>query len=107
MTPTPAPALPTIRALAPADLSAVVAIDAAGEGRTRRDYVERRLRAAQREPALHAQFAASDGSGVVGFMLARVLAGEFGRHQHGTFDMHVAVDKTGKDVSFLNGCISR
>ena len=81
MTPTPAPALPTIRALAPADLPAVVAIDAAGEGRTRRDYVERRLRAAQREPALHAQFAASDGSGVVGFMLARVLAGEFGRHQ--------------------------
>jgi predicted N-acetyltransferase YhbS len=68
----------TIRALAPGDLAAVVAIDAANEGRTRREYVERRLRAAQREPALHAQFAAEDGDGLAGFMLARVLAGEFG-----------------------------
>ncbi|HMO48390.1 MAG TPA: GNAT family N-acetyltransferase [Rubrivivax sp.] len=71
----------TIRALAPADLAAVVAIDAADEGRSRRDYIERRLRAAQREPALHAQFAASDASGAVGFMLARVLAGEFGQRR--------------------------
>jgi predicted N-acetyltransferase YhbS len=70
----------TIRPLAPADLAAVVAIDAANEGRTRRDYIERRLRAAQREPALHAQFAADDGDGLLGFILARVLAGEFG-HQ--------------------------
>lgn len=70
-----------IRALAPADLAAVVAIDAAAEGHSRRDYVERRLRAAQREPALHAQFAACDESGTVGFMLARVLAGEFGQRR--------------------------
>ena len=48
----------SIRALAPADLAAVVAIDAANEGRTRREYIERRLRAARREPAAHAQFAA-------------------------------------------------
>src|SRR5574337_170036 len=71
----------TIRALAPADLDAVVAIDAAAEGRSRRDYVERRLRSAQRERELHAQFAAVDDAGVVGFMLARVLAGEFGQRQ--------------------------
>lgn len=69
----------TIRALAPTDLEAVVAIDAAAEGRTRREYVERRLRAAQREPALHAQLAAVDGAGLAGHILARVLAGEFGR----------------------------
>lgn len=74
-----APAAITIRALAPADLEAVVAIDAAAEGRTRREYIERRLRAAQREPALHAQLAAVDGQGLAGHMLARVLAGEFGR----------------------------
>lgn len=76
----------TIRPLTPADLPAVVAIDAANEGRSRRDYIERRLRAAQREPALHAQFAAVDGDAddaVVGFMLARVLAGEFGRRRRG------------------------
>ncbi|MDE2613437.1 MAG: GNAT family N-acetyltransferase [Burkholderiales bacterium] len=69
----------TIRKLAPADFDAVVAIDAATEGRTRREYLERRLAAAQREPGLHAQFAAEDASGLVGFMLGRVLAGEFGR----------------------------
>ncbi|MBL8288724.1 MAG: GNAT family N-acetyltransferase [Rubrivivax sp.] len=69
----------TIRALAANDLDAVVALDAAAEKRTRRAYIERRLRAAQREPALHAQFAAVDGEGLVGCMLARLLEGEFGR----------------------------
>lgn len=69
----------TIRPLAAQDLEAVVAIDAAAEGRMRREYIERRLRAARREPALHAQFAAVDRDGLVGCILARVLAGEFGR----------------------------
>ena len=68
-----------VRALAVADLAGVVAIDAAIEGRSRRGYIERRLQAARREPALHAQFAAVDDSGIVGYLLARVLEGEFGR----------------------------
>jgi len=72
------PAL-TIRPLTREDLPAVIAIDAAIEGRSRRTYVERRLAAALREPALHAQFAACDTQGLVGYILARVLAGEFGR----------------------------
>ena len=69
----------SIRALAPDDLGGVVAIDAAIEGRSRRSYVARRLQAARREPALHAQFAAVDGRGIAGYLLARVLEGEFGR----------------------------
>ncbi|HET8748507.1 MAG TPA: GNAT family N-acetyltransferase [Ramlibacter sp.] len=69
----------TIRPLAREDLAAVIAIDAAIEGRSRRTYVERRLAAALREPSLHAQFAARDGDGLAGYILARVLAGEFGR----------------------------
>jgi predicted N-acetyltransferase YhbS len=69
----------TIRPLAREDLPAVVAIDTAIEGRSRRTYVERRLAAALREPALHAQFAACDDQGLAGYLLARVLAGEFGR----------------------------
>jgi ribosomal protein S18 acetylase RimI-like enzyme len=73
----------TIRALAREDLASVVAIDAAIEGRWRRNYVERRLAAALREPALHAQFAACDGQGLVGYILARVLQGEFGRSEPG------------------------
>ena len=73
----------TIRALTPDDLASVVAIDAAIEGRWRRNYVERRLAAALREPELHAQFAACDDKGVAGYILARVLEGEFGRSQRG------------------------
>ena len=90
----------TIRALAPADLAAVVAIDAEDEGRSRRDYIERRLRAAQREPGLHAQFAASDGTGVVGFMLARVLAGEFGQRRRALRleAMGVRTDQRGQGI---------
>lgn len=68
----------TLRPLAADDVQAVVAIDAASEGRTRHDYFARRLAAARREPALHAQFAAEDGQGLAGFILARVLVGEFG-----------------------------
>lgn len=73
----------TIRPLAPDDLALVVAIDAALEGRPRRAYVERRLASALREPALHAQFALCDEGGLAGYILARVLEGEFGRGERG------------------------
>ena len=72
-----------VRALTAADLDAVVAIDATIEGRSRRDYFARRLAAAVREPKLHAQLAASDGRGMAGYILARVLEGEFGRSEPG------------------------
>jgi len=81
---TAAPAAPdgiSIRPLARLDLDAVVAIDAAIEGRPRRAYFERRLRAALNEPALHSQFAASDDRGLAGYILARVLEGEFGESE--------------------------
>lgn len=78
-----APDTLTLRALRPDDLAAVVAIDAAIEGRPRRGYIERRLQAALREPTLHAQLAVTDSRGVAGYMLARVLEGEFGRSQTG------------------------
>ena len=65
--------------LAREDLDDVVRIDAAWEGRSRRLYFERRLAAALREPTLHAQFAVRDGHGLAGYLLARVLEGEFGQ----------------------------
>jgi ribosomal protein S18 acetylase RimI-like enzyme len=68
-----------LRPLAPHDLEAVVGIDAALGRRSRRTYIERRLAAALREPALHAQFCAVDGDTLAGYVLARVLEGEFGR----------------------------
>ncbi len=73
----------SIRALGRDDLAGVVEIDAAIEGRPRRDYVERRRAAALREPQLHAQFAACDEEGLAGYILARVLEGEFGRTEPG------------------------
>ncbi|HET7524928.1 MAG TPA: GNAT family N-acetyltransferase [Burkholderiaceae bacterium] len=72
-----------IRALGVDDLDAVVAIDAAQQGRSRRAYIERRLQSALREPTLHAQLAAVDDQRLAGFMLGRVLEGEFGRRNSG------------------------
>lgn len=71
----------SVRALAPTDLEAVVEIDTAIEGRSRSAYVQRRLAAAVREPTLHAQFAVRDDTRLIGYILARVLQGEFGRDQ--------------------------
>lgn len=68
-----------VRPLAPRDLDAVVAIDARLAGRSRRFYFERRLKAAQKQPDLHVQFAVDDGGALAGYVLARRLAGEFGR----------------------------
>jgi predicted N-acetyltransferase YhbS len=71
----------TTRPLAAADLDAVVAIDATIVGRSRRSYFERRLAMALREPKLHAQFAVDEGGGLAGYVLGRVLEGEFGRNE--------------------------
>jgi ribosomal protein S18 acetylase RimI-like enzyme len=70
---------PRARRLEARDLDAVVAIDAQLAGRTRRAYFERRLRAAQVRPELHRQFAVDDAGTLAGYLLARKLAGEFGR----------------------------
>jgi N-acetylglutamate synthase-like GNAT family acetyltransferase len=57
----------------------MVAIDAAIVGYPRRDYFARRLAAAAREPGRHAQFVTRDERGPAGYLLGRVLEGEFGR----------------------------
>jgi GNAT superfamily N-acetyltransferase len=72
-----------VRALTSDDIDAVVAIDATIEGRSRRGYFARRLAASLREPKLHAQLAACDERGMAGYILARVLEGEFGRSEPG------------------------
>jgi len=70
-----------LRPLAARDLGAVTAIDAALTGRTRRAYFERRLAAAQRDPERHLQLATESSGALAGFMLGRVLEGEFGRSE--------------------------
>jgi ribosomal protein S18 acetylase RimI-like enzyme len=67
------------RPLRTTDLDAVVAIDAAWVGRSRRPYFERRLARALEAPELHAQFGIEGPDGLVGFVLGRHLEGEFGR----------------------------
>ena len=69
------------RPLGAADLGAAVAIDAALGGRTRRAYFERRLSAAHRDAALHVQLGIDEHGTLAGFMLGRVLEGEFGRSE--------------------------
>ncbi len=69
----------TVRRLKPDDLDAVIALDKAITGRSRRGYFETRLAAALREPSAHIQFAVEDDRGLAGFVLARVLSGEYGR----------------------------
>lgn len=72
----------TLRPLAPTDLEAVVAIDARLAGRAQRTpYFKRRLDAALTDPKLHVQYAAERGGELVGYALARRLAGEFGRQE--------------------------
>lgn len=78
---TPKSAALQIRRLAAEDLDAVVKLDAALAGRTRRAYFERRLAAALRQPELHLQFAARSARKHLGQALARVLEGEFGHAQ--------------------------
>jgi len=75
----PKPVTRGTRALHPRDLEAVVAIDTTLSGRARRAYFERRLAAAQREPERHAQLAIEHNGKLAGFMLGRLLEGEFGR----------------------------
>lgn len=70
-----------IRPLRPADLGAVVTIDASLSGQPRRAYLERRLAAAERDPERHLQLAADRDGSLAGFMLGRVLEGEFGRSE--------------------------
>ena len=67
-----------VRRLARTDLDAVVKLDAALAGRTRRAYFERRLALALRHPELHLQFAVERDGTHCGHALARVLEGEFG-----------------------------
>lgn len=69
----------TIRALRQGDLDAVLAIDAEIEGRPRRDYFQRRLAAALKQPEQHVQFAAVEDGILAGHVLARRVHGEFGR----------------------------
>ena len=61
------------------DMEAVVALDATIVDRPRQFYFQRRLKAALAQTELHVQISAEQDGGLVGFIKARKLLGEFGR----------------------------
>jgi GNAT superfamily N-acetyltransferase len=70
-----------VRPLMPTDLDRVVALDHEIEGRSRRAYLAHRIAAVRDQPEQHVQLCADDHDGFAGFILARVLSGEFGRSE--------------------------
>ncbi len=71
--------VPLLRPLTRADFDAVVALDRGLTGKERRAWFTQRLNAALRQPRRHLQLAADGEGGLAGFVLARVVSGEYGR----------------------------
>jgi predicted N-acetyltransferase YhbS len=68
-----------VRDLRAVDLPAIVRIDRDSTGRTRQEYYDAKVRAVLTEPKLRTSLVAELDDHVVGFLLARVHFGEFGR----------------------------
>ena len=67
-----------VRRLRPADLEAVIAIDAKATGRRRAEYFKLKLQMAMNETGVEVSLAAELDGLFVGFLIARVYYGEFG-----------------------------
>jgi GNAT superfamily N-acetyltransferase len=72
------PPSPSIRPLNGRDLNAIVAIDKAVSGRSRRGFYQRRLGHLAREPSAFVALGADRDGKLVGFVFARLYEGEFG-----------------------------
>jgi predicted N-acetyltransferase YhbS len=82
----------TVRQLSAADLDAVIRIDRQATGRSRDGYYKTKLREALEPGTLHASLAAVQDDHVVGFVIARLYYGEFGRSEPVALIDSVAVD---------------
>jgi ribosomal protein S18 acetylase RimI-like enzyme len=67
-----------VRNLRPADLDAVIALDARTAGRRRDEYLKLKLRQALSDTGIEVSLAADLRGELAGFLLARVYYGEFG-----------------------------
>jgi ribosomal protein S18 acetylase RimI-like enzyme len=68
-----------VRSMRQDDLAALIAIDRKATGRDRRTYYERKMREALTESGVRVSLSAEAGGAIVGFIMARVDFGEFGR----------------------------
>ncbi len=69
----------SVKPLSPDDLDAVVKIDKAASGNSRRGYFEKRLMAVINFPRDYVFVGAYDGETLVGFAFAKLVSGEFGK----------------------------
>ena len=69
----------TIRRLRPADLEAVIALDAKVTGRRRDEFFKLKLKSALAETGIEVSLAAETDGCFAGFLLAKVYYGEFGQ----------------------------
>jgi GNAT superfamily N-acetyltransferase len=67
-----------LRPLEAGDLEAVIALDRAHSGQSRRGFFEKRWQAMASEPSAFVGIAADRDGKVTGFILAHILDGEFG-----------------------------
>jgi predicted N-acetyltransferase YhbS len=82
------------RALRADDLERASAIDTANVGRSRRNFLAKRLRAAEQSPEDFVHLAADADGALAGFVMARVLRGEFGRDEPVAVLDVINVDRT-------------
>lgn len=91
-----------VRAMTEADLQALVAIDLRVTGRDRSAYLDQRLKEALYESDVRVSLVAEMDGGAVGFVMARVDFGEFGR-----FEPTAVMDTIGVDPDYRGRGIGR
>ena len=94
-----------VRNLRPADLEAVIALDARNTGRRREDYFRVKLQQNLQETGVKVSLAAEVDGAFAGFLLARVYYGEFGQTEQAavldTIDVHPAFRGRGVGSALL------
>jgi len=91
-----------VRAMQASDLPAMIAIDRRITGRDRSEYFKRKLEEALYESDVRVSLVAERNERPVGFIMARVDLGEFGR-----FEPTAVMDTIGVDPDFRNQGIGR
>ena len=91
-----------VRAMTEADLRALIAIDRRVTGRDRSNYFRQRLNEALHESDVRVSLVAERDSGPVGFIMARVDFGEFGR-----IEPTAVMDTIGVDPDYRGQGIGR